>query len=91
MPFHTSHEKMSFLQYSKPPTLILWGDKDQIFPLILGERLERHLGENARLVVIANAGHAVNFEKPKEFARHLKDFLCNDSFSSLSYSSSFSI
>ncbi|KAI3695161.1 hypothetical protein L1987_78150 [Smallanthus sonchifolius] len=71
------------------PTLILWGDKDQIFPLILGQRLQRHLGENARLVVIANAGHAVNFEKAKEFAKHLKDFLYNESFSPLSNSSSF--
>ncbi|KAL8255082.1 hypothetical protein R6Q59_033303 [Mikania micrantha] len=61
------------------PTLILWGDQDQIFPLILGERLQRHLGGNARLVVIADAGHAVNFEKAKEFAKHLKDFLYNDS------------
>ncbi|CAI9294385.1 unnamed protein product [Lactuca saligna] len=69
------------------PTLILWGEKDQIFPLILGERLLRHLGENARMVVIANAGHAVNLEKPKEFAKHLKDFLHDDSFTSFSTSS----
>ncbi|XP_024966031.1 monoacylglycerol lipase ABHD6-like [Cynara cardunculus var. scolymus] len=68
------------------PTLIIWGEKDQIFPLILGERLERHIGENARLVVIGNAGHAVNFEKSKEFAKHLKDFLFDDSISSLSSS-----
>ncbi|KAI3752855.1 hypothetical protein L2E82_24894 [Cichorium intybus] len=71
------------------PTLILWGDKDQIFPLILGERLQRHLGENSRLVVIANAGHAVNLEKAKEFAKHLKEFLCDASFTSLSSSRSF--
>ncbi|XP_071698708.1 uncharacterized protein [Rutidosis leptorrhynchoides] len=71
------------------PTLILWGDKDQIFPLTLGERLQRHLGDNARLAVIANAGHAVNFEKPKEFAKHLKDFLYDESFASYSTFSSF--
>lgn len=47
----------------------------------------RHLGENARMVVIANAGHAVNLEKPKEFAKHLKDFLHDDSFTSFSTSS----
>nr|XP_043619988.1 uncharacterized hydrolase YugF-like [Erigeron canadensis] len=71
------------------PTLILWGEKDQIFPLTLGERLERHLGENARLAVIANAGHAVNFEKAKEFSKHLKDFLYDDSYSLMSSSPSF--
>jgi len=35
----------------------------------------RHIGENAQMVVIKNAGHAVNLEKPKEFGKHLKAFL----------------
>lgn len=35
----------------------------------------RHIGENAQMVVIKNAGHAVNLEKPKEFCKHLKAFL----------------
>lgn len=49
----------------------------------------RHLGGNARLVKIANAGHAVNFEKAKEFAKHLKDFLYDKScFSPVSINSS---
>ncbi|KAM7482286.1 hypothetical protein LguiB_006869 [Lonicera macranthoides] len=56
-------------------TLIIWGEEDQIFPLELGIRLQRHIGERARLVVIKNAGHAVNLEKAKEFAKHLKEFL----------------
>lgn len=34
-----------------------------------------HLGENARLVVIKNAGHTFNVEKSKEFFKHLKSFL----------------
>lgn len=34
-----------------------------------------HIGDNARIEVIKNAGHALNIEKPKEFARHLKSFL----------------
>ncbi|KAH7567748.1 hypothetical protein JRO89_XS07G0138500 [Xanthoceras sorbifolium] len=57
------------------PTLILWGEYDQIFPLELGQRLKRHLGDNAQLVVIKNAGHAFNVEKPKEYYNHLKSFL----------------
>lgn len=35
----------------------------------------RHLGENAQLVVIKNAGHALNMEKPKEMYKNLKSFL----------------
>ncbi|ERM93805.1 hypothetical protein AMTR_s01033p00010870, partial [Amborella trichopoda] len=61
------------------PTLIIWGEHDQIFPLDLGHRLKRHLGENAKLVVIPSAGHAVNLEKPKAFCKHLKAFLIGPS------------
>lgn len=57
------------------PTLILWGEHDQIFPLELGQRLKSHLGDNAQLIVIKNAGHAFSYEKPKEFYKNLKSFL----------------
>lgn len=90
------------------PTLIIWGDHDQVFPLELANRLkrfnprlvqivdvyvltlymyllqslnfepcitDRHLGDNAHLVVIKNAGHALNVEKPKEICKHVKLFL----------------
>lgn len=57
------------------PTLIIWGDQDQIFPLDFGHRLKGHIGDNAKLVVIKNAGHAFNVERPREFYRHLKEFL----------------
>ncbi|KAI9095634.1 hypothetical protein K1719_026194 [Acacia pycnantha] len=56
-------------------TLILWGDQDQVFPLELAHRLKSHIGETAQLAVIKDAGHALNIEKPKEFAKHLKSFL----------------
>lgn len=80
--------KLSNLPKITQPTLIIWGEQDQIFPLELGQRLERHVGENAELVVIKNAGHAVNLEKSKEFAKHLRSFLIAES--RLPHSSSFS-
>ncbi|KAL4385127.1 hypothetical protein GQ457_15G011960 [Hibiscus cannabinus] len=55
--------------------LIIWGEEDKIFPLELGYRLKRHVGDNAKIVVIKNAGHAVNLEKSKDFLTHLKSFL----------------
>eukprot|EP00262_Sarcandra_glabra_P008252 TRINITY_DN2157_c0_g1_i1.p1 TRINITY_DN2157_c0_g1~~TRINITY_DN2157_c0_g1_i1.p1 ORF type:complete len:310 (+),score=21.32 TRINITY_DN2157_c0_g1_i1:233-1162(+) len=67
--------RMSELPKITQPTLIIWGEEDQIFPLELGHRLRRHLEENSELVIIKNAGHAVNLEKPKEFGKHLKAFL----------------
>ncbi|OVA14217.1 Alpha/beta hydrolase fold-1 [Macleaya cordata] len=71
--------RLSNLPKITQPTLIVWGEQDQIFPLELGHRLKRyHLGENAELVVIKNAGHAVNLEKIKEFYKYLKAFLIDN-------------
>ncbi|XWS44952.1 hypothetical protein CRYUN_Cryun15aG0094200 [Craigia yunnanensis] len=67
--------KLSDLPKITQPTLIIWGEYDQIFPLELGRRLKRHLGNNAELVIIKNAGHAINVEKPKVLYKHLKSFL----------------
>ncbi|KAG4147534.1 hypothetical protein ERO13_D05G228600v2 [Gossypium hirsutum] len=67
--------KLSNITKISQPTLILWGEYDKIFPLELGHRLKRHLGDNAHLVVIKGTGHAFIVEKPKESYRHLKSFL----------------
>ncbi|GMY17291.1 isoform 2 of monoacylglycerol lipase abhd6 [Fagus crenata] len=67
--------KLSNIPKISQPTLIIWGDHDQIFRLELGHRLKTHLGDNAHLVVIKNAGHAFNVEKRKEFCKHLISFL----------------
>ncbi|XP_047084514.1 monoacylglycerol lipase ABHD6-like [Lolium rigidum] len=67
--------KLSDLPKIKQPTLIIWGEKDQVFPMELAHRLERHLGENSRLVVVKNAGHAVNLEKYKEVRKNIIEHL----------------
>ncbi|KAG2254728.1 hypothetical protein Bca52824_084864 [Brassica carinata] len=56
-------------------TLIIWGEHDQVFPLEMGKRLEKHLGDNGKLVVIKRTGHIFNFEKPKTYVKLLKSFL----------------
>ncbi|GMI78732.1 hypothetical protein like AT5G09430 [Hibiscus trionum] len=71
----TEYRKISNIPKIKQSVLIIWGEEDKIFPLELGHRLKRHVGENAKIVVIKNAGHAVNIEKPKDFIKHLKAFL----------------
>lgn len=67
--------KLSNLPKITQPTLIIWGELDRVFPLELAHRLKRHIGENAELVIIKNAGHAINAEKPKELCKCLKSFL----------------
>ncbi|XP_057738903.1 uncharacterized protein LOC130955920 [Arachis stenosperma] len=66
---------MSNLPKISKPTQIIWGEQDQIFPLELAHRLKRHIGEKANLVVLKNAGHAINVEKPKEMYKNIKSFL----------------
>ncbi|KAK6150398.1 hypothetical protein DH2020_015330 [Rehmannia glutinosa] len=64
-----------FLSDFIDPTLIIWGEHDQVFPLELAHRLVRHLEHNAQLVVLKKAGHAINMEKTKELYRYIKSFL----------------
>lgn len=74
---HALHKdrKLSDLPKITQPVLLIWGEQDLVFPLELAHRLKRHVGENAQLAIIKNAGHAINVEKPKEMYKHLKSFL----------------
>jgi len=56
------------------PTLILVGDQDFITPVELSNEL-LNLIPQARMQVIAGAGHLTNLEKPREFNRLVGDFL----------------
>ncbi|GJW50198.1 monoacylglycerol lipase [Tanacetum coccineum] len=42
--------KLSEIPKISQPTKIIWGDKHQVFPLELGYRLKRHLGDNADIL-----------------------------------------
>ncbi|XP_074582776.1 uncharacterized protein LOC141839025 [Curcuma longa] len=59
-------------------TLILWGDKDAIFPLQLAHQLQRHLGEKAKLEVIKDAGHALQLEKAEKVNYFIEKFLMSE-------------
>ena len=57
------------------PVLLLWGERDEVFPLDeygtpLKEKLPR-----ARLHIIEQAGHGAYLDKPGEFNRLLLDFI----------------
>lgn len=67
--------KLSDLPKITQPTLIIWGEHDQVFPVELAHRLKRHLGDNAELKILKKVGHAVNMEKPKEMYKLMKAFL----------------
>ncbi|KAJ3673745.1 hypothetical protein LUZ60_005737 [Juncus effusus] len=75
-----SGRKLADLTKVNQETLIIWGEQDRVFPLELAHRLKKHLGDNSHLVVIKNAGHAINREKPKEFCNLLRRFFVDSSF-----------
>jgi non-heme chloroperoxidase len=58
----------------KAPTLIIWGDKESIFPRSEQDALVAVL-KNSVLKVYPDTGHAPNWERPERFADDLQEFL----------------
>lgn len=56
------------------PTLVVWGERDQLVPLPMGVALSLAI-PHASLSIIANAGHKVMIERPADFNALLLDFL----------------
>ncbi len=62
------------LQQIKAPTLILWGDKETIFPRSEQDLLVSAL-RNSLLKVYHDTGHALHWERPERFAKDLQEFI----------------
>jgi pimeloyl-ACP methyl ester carboxylesterase len=58
----------------RAPALVVWGDDDKVVPRSAGERYQRALRE-ARLEIVANAGHCVDMEQPEALARLVVPFI----------------
>ncbi len=56
------------------PTLVVVGAEDKVTPVALSKELAATIS-NARLEVIAGAGHIANLEKPGEFNRLVAEFI----------------
>jgi len=65
---------MDRLKEIKVPTLIVCGSEDQLTPVKYSEYLKNNI-PNSKLEIIADAGHMVMLEKPKEFNRILEKFI----------------
>jgi pimeloyl-ACP methyl ester carboxylesterase len=55
-------------------TLVLWGDRDRVFPVETGRALARAI-PNARLEILARCGHVPPTERPISFVRRVEAFL----------------
>jgi pimeloyl-ACP methyl ester carboxylesterase len=58
------------------PTLLIWGEKDNMVPRAHGETYARNI-PSAKLEIIPGAGHSVHIEKPDETANLILGFLAD--------------
>jgi len=73
--YRLSEQEKSKLPYLNIPVLLLWGERDMVFPSDeFGKPLKETL-PRAKLVVVKQAGHGVYLDKPDEFNELLLDFL----------------
>ena len=66
--------EMEYLNKIEIPTLVVCGEEDKMTPLRFSEYLAQHI-RKAELVMIPDAGHMVQLEKPEEVAGALAPFL----------------
>ncbi len=69
-----SDKYLRLLKRVKVPTLVVWGEKDEIIPMEKSDALAAVL-EDAKRVILKDAGHPCYVEKPAEFHRELLAFL----------------
>jgi 2-hydroxy-6-oxonona-2,4-dienedioate hydrolase len=58
----------------KTPTLLVWGEQDEVTPLWVGRKFHELLA-NSKLVIFDKCGHAPMMEHPEDFNRELEQFL----------------
>lgn len=73
-PYMFSRRLAPLLKAVAAPTLLLWGEQDQVVPLDCAERYREALAQ-ASLQVLAGAGHLVELEEPDEVARHIQSLV----------------
>lgn len=57
------------------PVLLIWGERDRVFPLDEYGKPLKEMLPRAKLLVMSQAGHGAYLDKPEEFNRLLIEFL----------------
>ncbi|KAL9399988.1 hypothetical protein Peur_008949 [Populus x canadensis] len=55
--------------------LLVWGDKDQVFPLEMAKDLQGLIGKNVKLEIVKDTSHVPQIENAAEFNKIIKNFL----------------
>ncbi|HOI60344.1 MAG TPA: alpha/beta hydrolase [Candidatus Pacearchaeota archaeon] len=64
----------AFATYIKKPTLVVWGDKDEITPLEDAYTI-KNIIDGAKLCIINDVAHSPHLKKPEELADIIIDFI----------------
>jgi pimeloyl-ACP methyl ester carboxylesterase len=72
-PYMYSRPLAGLLATVRTPTLVVWGDDDRVVPRACAEQYVRGLPD-ARLEIVADAGHAVDLEQPAALAALVRTF-----------------
>ena len=75
--FKSADQALAFqndLSRIRHPTLLLWGDRDLVFPLSVGEELEHEI-PGSLLKPVRGSGHIPMWEAPDEVNQAILDFL----------------
>jgi len=70
----TMYDKVAALSAIRVPTLLIYGGDDRLTPPKIGQEMASKI-PGAKMVIIQNAGHLPNIEKPDEFSAVVLDFL----------------
>lgn len=65
------------LETLRKPTLIIWGEQDELFPVAVGSQLHASI-RDSELVVIKDSGHMPMWEKPDETNQAIMEFLSRE-------------
>lgn len=69
-----SEELLEAMHGVRVPTLLVWGELDQITPMWIARKMHPEIA-SSKLVIIPNHGHGVPLKDPKIFVKHITPFL----------------
>jgi pimeloyl-ACP methyl ester carboxylesterase len=74
-PYFYNHSLINRLHRITPPTLVIWGEKDNFVPRSHGETYAKLIPNRSELRIIPGSGHSAHVEKPEETAKLVCEFL----------------
>jgi pimeloyl-ACP methyl ester carboxylesterase len=72
---YSYHDRLAAIEI---PVLVVWGRNDLLVPVGDATRYQRLIGDNARVEIFEDTGHAPMIERPTRFNELLRGFLAGD-------------